>query len=199
MKKLTKNSQQRLYAAAGLGVNTLNLMMGSYLCSALLVGGFGEAVLPYQTYAQKDLVIAAVWSVFVLLAKIVDGLIDIPMASFTDRLKSRWGRRRPALMIGFVPMILSYIAFLIIPDSSGATMLNTVYYFVVLCVFYTCYTLTMVTYYATFAEIVEDEEQRNRISTTKSVYDIVYFILGYVVIRLLLNGMNIRTDSNVYD
>lgn len=193
MKKLTKNSQQRLYAAAGLGVNTLNLMMGSYLCSALLVGGFGEAVLPYQTYAQKDLVIAAVWSVFVLLAKIVDGLIDIPMASFTDRLKSRWGRRRPALMIGFVPMILSYIAFLIIPDSSGATMLNTVYYFVVLCVFYTCYTLTMVTYYATFAEIVEDEEQRNRISTTKSVYDIVYFILGYVVIRLLLNGMNIRT------
>ncbi len=192
MKKLKKKSQQRLYALSGLGVNTLNLMVGSYLCSALLVGGFGESAVPYQTYAQKDLVIAGVWSVFVLIAKILDGLIDIPMAAFTDRLQSRWGRRRPSLMIGFIPMVLAYAALLIIPDHSGPTMLNTVYYFLVLCVFYSSYTLTMVTYYATFTEIVETEEERNRISTTKSVFDIVYFILGYVAIRALLSGMNIR-------
>ena len=192
MQKLTKKSQQRLYAVAGMGVNTLNLMMGSYLCSALLVGGFGEAAVPYQTYAQKDLVIVGLWSVFVLIAKIVDGLIDIPMASFTDQLRSRWGRRRPSLLIGFIPMILSYTLFLVIPNPQGVTLLNTVYYFVVLCVFYSSYTLTMVTYYATFTEIVDTEEERNRISTTKSVFDIVYFILGYVVIRMLLNGMNIR-------
>lgn len=193
MKKLTKKSQQRFYALGGMGINTLNLMMGSYLCSALLVGGFGEAAIPYQTFAQKDLVIVGVWSVFVLIAKIVDGLIDIPMASFADQLKSRWGRRRPALIIGVVPMVLSYALFLVVPNPQGATMLNTVYYFVMLCIFYTSYTLTMVTYYATFTEIVSTEEERNRISTTKSVFDIVYFILGYVVIRMLLNGLNIRT------
>ncbi len=192
MQKLTKKSQQRLYALAGMGVNTLNLMMASYLCSALLVGGFGQDAIANQTFAQKDLVIAGVWSVFVLIAKIMDGLIDIPMASFTDQLKSRWGRRRPALVIGFIPMVLSYVAFLFIPNPGGATMLNTIYYFVILCIFYACYTLTMVTYYASFTEIVETEEERNRISTTKSVFDIVYFILGYVVIRMLLDGMNIR-------
>ncbi len=192
MQKLTKKSQQRLYALAGMGVNTLNLMMASYLCSALLVGGFGKDAIANQTYAQRDLVIAGVWSVFVLIAKIVDGLIDIPMASFTDQLKSRWGRRRPSLVIGFIPMVCSYVAFLFIPNPGGATMFNTIYYFVILCIFYACYTLTMVTYYASFTEIVETEEERNRISTTKSVFDIVYFILGYVVIRMLLDGMNIR-------
>lgn len=192
MKKLTKKYQQRLYAFGGMGVNTLNLMMGSYLCSALLVGGFGEDAIPYQTFAQRDLVILGVWSVFALIAKIVDGVIDIPMASFADQLKTRWGRRRPALVIGAVPMVISYALFLIVPNPQGATMLNTVYYFVMLCIFYTSYTLTMVTYYATFTEIVETEEERNRISTTKSVFDIVYFILGYVVIRMLLNGLNIK-------
>ena len=192
MKKLTKKYQQRLYAFGGMGVNTLNLMMGSYLCSALLVGGFGEDAIPYQTFAQKDLVILGVWSVFTLIAKIVDGLIDIPMASFADQLKTRWGRRRPALVIGAVPMVFSYALFLIVPNPQGATMLNTVYFFVMLCLFYTSYTLTMVTYYATFTEIVDTEEERNRISTTKSVFDIVYFILGYVVIRMLLNGLNIK-------
>lgn len=191
MKKLTKKSQQRFYALGGMGVNLLNIMMGSYLCSALLVGGFGEAAIPYQTFAQKDLVIIGVWSVFVLIAKIVDGVIDIPMAAFADQLKTRWGRRRPALLIGAIPMIISYVLFLVIPNPAGATMLNTIYYFVMLCIFYTAYTLTMVTYYATFTEIVDTEEERNRISTTKSVYDIVYFILGYVVIRMLLNGLNI--------
>ena len=192
MKKLTRKSQQRLYAVGGMGVNTLNLMMASYLCSALLVGGFGEEAVRNQTFAQKDLVIAGVWSVFVLIAKIIDGIIDIPMASLTDQLKSRWGRRRPSLVIGLVPMIIAYLLFLVIPNPAGATMLNTVWYFVALCVFYTFYTLTMVTYYATYTEIVETEEERNRISTTKSVMDIIYFILGYVVIRMMLNGMNIR-------
>ena len=192
MKKLNKRWQLFLYAASGMGVNMMNLMMGSYLCSALLTGGFGEAAIPYQTYLSRDLVIAGVWSVFVLIAKIIDGVIDIPMASFTDRLRTRWGRRRPALVIGMVPMILSYVLFLAVPQPEGATLLNTIYYGVMLCIFYSFYTLTMVTYYATYTEIVDNERDRTTISNVKSVFDILYFILGYVVVRMLLNGLNIR-------
>ena len=192
MKKLTKKWQHLLYACAGMGINMLNLMMGSYLCSALLVGGFGEAALPYQTYIQHDLVIPAVWAVFAFLAKILDGIIDIPLASFTDNLRSRWGNRRPAIAIGMALLLAAYLLFLIIPHPKGASILNTIYYGVVLCMFYTCYTLTMVTYYATFTEIVDNEKARNYISNVKAVCDIVYFVLGYVVVRILLNGINIR-------
>lgn len=192
MRKLTKRSQMMLYAVAGMGVNMLNLMVNSYLCSALIAGGFSAKDMPFQTYLSKDLVIAGVWSVFALIAKIIDGVIDIPMASFADQLKSRWGRRRPAIVIGLVPMILAYLLFLVIPNPSGETLLNTVYYGLLLCVFYAFYTLTMVTYYATYTEIVETERERGIISNTKSVCDILYFILGYVVVRMLLNGINIR-------
>ena len=192
MKKLTKKRQILLYAASGLGINMLNLMMTSYLCSALLVGGFGEAAKPFQTFAQKDLVIPAVWAVFALAAKILDGVIDVPMAAFTDALRSRWGRRRPSLLIGMVPLLAAYLLFLIIPRPEGASLLNTVYYGVILCVFYTSYTLTMVTYYATYTEIVDNTDARNLMSNAKSVFDIVYFILGYVGVRALLNGINIR-------
>lgn len=180
------------YAFSGMGINMLNLMMGSYLCSALLIGGFGENAIPFQTYLGKDLVVAAVWAVFALVAKIVDGIIDIPMASFTDNLRTRFGRRRPALVIGLVPLLLSYVLFLVVPDPAGATLVNTIYYGVMLCVFYSFYTLTMVTYYATFTEIVETVEERNMIANAKSFFDIVYFILGYVVVSAMLKGMNIR-------
>lgn len=194
MRKLKSKRQMLLYAISGMGVNMLNLMMGSYLCSALIASGFGEEAIAHQTFAQKDLVIAAVWAVFGLAAKIIDGIIDVPMASLTDNLRSRWGRRRPALMLGFVPMVAAYLLFLIVPND-GATLWNTIYYGVVLCVFYSFYTLTMVTYYATFTEIVETERERSFISNVKSVCDIIYFILGYVGVRAMLNGMNIRTAA----
>lgn len=192
MRKLTKRWQLFVYAVSAMGVNMLNLMMGSYLCSALIAGGFEQTARQFQTYKGYDLVIAGVWAGFVLVAKIIDGIIDIPMASLTDRLRSRWGRRRPSLIIGMVPMLAAYAAFLFIPNPSGSTMLNTVYYGLVLCVFYSFYTLTMVTYYATYTEIVETERERSILSNVKSVCDIVYYILGYVVVRALLNGMNIR-------
>ena len=192
MKKLRSKRQIVLYAASGLGINLLNTVMASYLCSALLAGGFKGDAVKYQTFAQKDLVVAALWAVFAFIAKVVDGVIDVPMAALTDGLRTKWGRRRPSLIIGLVPMLISYVLFLVIPDPSGATVLNTVYYGVVLCAFYTFYTLTMVTYYATYTEILENEQQRSLMSTVKSVCDIVYFILGYVAVRAMLNGMNIR-------
>lgn len=194
MKKLHTKGQMLLYAVSGMGVNLLNLMMGSYLCSALLIGGFGEQAIKNQTFEGHDLVIAALWAMFGLAAKIVDGIIDIPMASFTDRLKTRWGRRRPAILIGMIPMILAYLAFLLwCPNPGDATWLNTVYYGVILCIFYSAYTLTMVTYYATFTEIVDNEAGRDFISNVKSVCDIVYFIIGYVAVSGMLGGMHLRT------
>ena len=192
MKKITGKGKIILYAASGLGINMLNLMMTSYLCSALLVGGFSAEAVPNQTYLARDLVVPAVWAVFALVAKIIDGVIDIPMAAFTDGLRTRFGRRRPALLIGLIPLVMAYCAFLIIPHPQGASVMNTVYYGLILCVFYSFYTLTMVNYYATFTEIVETQRERSLLSNAKSVFDIMYFILGYVVVRMLLNGLNIR-------
>ncbi len=193
MRKLTKKWQMFLYAIGGMGVNMLNLMVGSYLSSAIIASGFGPDVVGNQTFLSRDLVIPAIWAIFGLIAKIIDGVIDVPMASFTDNLKSRFGRRRPALIIGLVPMILAYVLFtLITPYKGGESLGNTIFYGIALCVFYSFYTLTMVTYYATFTEIVDTQKDRNFISNVKSVCDIVYFILGYVVVRTMLNGMNIR-------
>lgn len=179
------------YSFGALGVNLLNIIVGSYLCSALISSGFAPQDVGNHTFAGITLVVAAVWSIFSLVAKILDGLIDIPMAHFTDRLRSRWGRRRPAIVIGLIPMIASYCLFLIVPIN-GESILNTIYYFIMLAIFYTSYTLTMVTYYATFTEIVDNESDRRFLTNMKSIADIVYFIIGFALVPMLLKGLNIR-------
>ena len=84
MKKISGKFKIGLYACSGMGINLMNVMMGSYLCSALLVGGFRtESDLMNQTFLQKDLVIAGLWATFILIAKIVDGEMDeFPEAAF---------------------------------------------------------------------------------------------------------------------
>lgn len=191
MEKITSRKKLLIYGCSGLGVNMLNIIVGSYLCSALLTGGFVDDVENW-TYLNKDLVVAGIWGVLVLVAKVLDGLIDIPFSSFTDNLKTKWGRRRPAILIGYIPMLIAYVLFLV-PIDNGATVLNTVWFAVMLCIFYAFYTLTMLTYYATFSEIVTNERDMLFLSNTKSICDVIYFSIGFALVPLFVTlGMNIR-------
>lgn len=192
-----KKGKLILYACSGLGVNMLNIIVGSYLCSALLVGGFDKNVERW-TYLNKDLVVAGLWAVLAFIAKIVDGLIDIPFSHFTDNLRTKWGRRKPSLVIGFVPMIIAYLLFLV-PLNSEATILNTIWFAVLLCIFYGTYTLTMITYYATFSEIAQNEQEISLLSNAKSVCDVAYFCLGFALLPAFISmGMNIRTVALIF-
>lgn len=190
MKKLTKR-QLTWYGIAGLGPNMLNLMVGAYLCDALMTQGFSINI-EHWTYLNKTLIVVFVWSIFVTIAKIVDGVIDIPLGAFTDNLKSKWGKRRPSLLGGIVVMLLAYLMFLVVPFNTTESIGNTIWFFVWLCVFYSAYTLTMVTYYATFSEVTDNQADRVYLSNVKSTVDIIYFVLGYALIPAMIGLANIR-------
>ena len=197
MQKITNRKKLFLYGCSGMGVNMLNLIMGSYLLSALLVGGFDEHIESW-TYVSRDLVIAGIWSILLFAIKAFDGIIDVPFASFTDRLKTRWGRRRPAILMGFIPMMISYVLFLF-PITNDKSVANTIWFASLLGVFYCFYTLTMLTYYATFSEVCETEQDIVFLSNTKSVFDVVYFIFGYALLPVFISiGINIRYVALIF-
>lgn len=197
MKKLDKRWQLILFGCAGLGLNMLNMIVGSYLCSGLLVGGFVDNVESW-TYMNRDLVIAAIWGILVFGVKAFDGIIDIPLSSFTDNLRTRWGRRRPAILIGYIPLLVAYVLFLF-PLEDKAGILNTLWFAGLLAVFYGAYTLTMVTYYATYAEILKDERDRVFVSNVKSICDVVYFSLCFALVPVFVDmGVNIRYVALIF-
>ena len=177
---------------AGIGPNMLNLMMGAYLCDALYTRGFSENIESW-TYLNKDLIVVLIWGALITIAKIVDGFIDIPLGSLADNLKTRWGKRRPALLVGIIIMLLAYLMFLVVPHNAEGDVFNTIWFAFWLIIFYSSYTLTMLTYYATFSEVTENDSDRVLLSNAKSTMDIVYFILGYALVPALVGGFNIRT------
>ena len=197
MKYLDKKWKIILYGCSGLGLNMLNIIIGTHLCNALIDSGF-DSDLEFWTYESKTLVVVALWSVLSLCIKIFDGVVDIPLATFTDNLRTRWGRRRPAILMGYIPLIAAYVLFLF-PIRHEAGILNTIWFALLLGIFYAGYTLTMVTYYATFAEIVKTDKERVFLSTVKSICDVVYFSLNFALVPLFVSlGINIRYVALIF-
>lgn len=191
MKLLKKRWQLIIYACSGLGLNMLNMIMGVHLCNALIRDGF-DSDIEFWTYENKTLVVVGLWMLLSVVVKALDGVIDIPLSAFTDNLRTRWGRRRPAIAMGYIPILISYVLFLV-PLQHDATLLNTLWFVFLLGVFYASYTLTMLTWYATFAEIVDNDRDRVFLSTVKSICDVVYFSLNFALVPLFVSmQMNIR-------
>lgn len=197
MKKFTSKKQLILYGCSGLGINMLSLFMGSYLCSALQVGGFVDNVEQW-TYLNKDIVVYALWTALAFFAKALDGFIDLPFAYLIDKINTKFGRRKTGLLIGVIPTIITFVLFLI-PLNDSATILNTVWFGVILCLFYSFYTLTMLTYYATFREVCATEKDVMFLSNVKSIFDVVYFSLGFALIPIFIGmKLNIRMVALIF-
>lgn len=201
MKKLPKGLLL-LYGCSGLGVNMLSMVMGSYLVSALQTGGFAADDIGLWTYVDKDLILPAVWIFIGFFAKALDGIIDLPFATFADKLKTKLGRRKTGILIGFIPMLASYLLFLVSPFEPGFLndIPSTIWFGVLLCSFYTFYTLTMLTYYATFSEICRDDKDTTFLSNTKSICDVAYMALVYALFPVFVNvlGFNVRNVAVIF-
>lgn len=197
MKKITNRKLLAVYGCSGIGVNMLNIIMGSYLCSALMTGGFVDHIESW-TYLNKTLIVAGLWSVLVFLAKAFDGVIDLPLATLADKIHTKFGRRKTAILIGLIPTVISYCLFLI-PLEAKESYLNTIWFGALLFIFYACYTLTMLTYYATFSEICRNESDALFLSNSKSICDVVYFSLSYALVPVfVISGINIRIVALIF-
>lgn len=193
MKQLHTKKDLFVYALGGMGLNILNLIMESYLCDAVMVEGFSTNV-DHWTYANKTLVIGSVWAIMIVIAKVIDGLIDIPLSHFADNFRSKHGHRKSVMLRGYIPTLICYVLFLY-PLNNRLSMSNTLYLGLILCLFYIFYTLTMVAYYATFSEITQDVLT---LSHYKSICDIIYFVCGFIGVPFLITYCNIRMVALIF-
>lgn len=140
---------------------------------------------------------AAGYAAGMLIARILDGLVDVPIAHWTDNLKSRWGRRRPLMLIGMIP---AAVAFMLMwyPPFSGAALGenghwgNAVYIAIMSSIFFFFYTLMIVPYLASLSEIVKDETSRVRVASWQTFFNTGSYVLVYVMAPILFDRFGVR-------
>ncbi len=99
-----------------------------------------------------------------MIDKVFDGVIDIPFAAITDTLSTKWGRRRPAIAVCAVPMIVSY-ALCWFPVGGENQIINTIWIFLWALVFFATYTMCLIAFYGSLSTTCCDKPQRVRVSS----------------------------------
>src|SRR5258708_4515313 len=65
----------------------------------------------------------ALISTIVFIQRLWDAMLDPLFGQFSDNFRSRWGRRRPLLLAGVVPVAVLFAALWWFPRRSGGTYL----------------------------------------------------------------------------
>lgn len=97
-----------------------------------------------------------------MAASIFDGCIDPVMGAFADRTRTRWGRYRPYILWGTIPLALSFAALYYKPglDAFGITAVVCATHLL----FRVCYTIGSIPYISLTARVTSSSSERSTIA-----------------------------------
>lgn len=190
---LDKKWKEIFYGSCFFGPNLLFVLLGAYFTDALNPAGL-TANIESWSLTGYALIVPGIFGIVWMIAKVFDGLVDIPMAALTDNLRTRWGRRRPVLLVALIPMAISYFLVWTPLEFRENSVLNTVWVGFMLLIFFTAYTLSVITFNGSLSSVCKDDEQRMRVGSYKSFWETIGYCITYALIPVFISkGVNIRT------
>ena len=102
------------------------------------------------------------WGLLFFLPRLLDAVLDPIMGFITDNTRSRWGRRKPYIMIGAVITGLSYIVMWQLYETNSLNF-NFTYFLIGSLVFYVGLTIFATPYIAMGYEMSDNFHERTRL------------------------------------
>lgn len=135
------------------------------LGSGFLTIFFGNAVV--KSFAQPVYQMTlgmnpAIFGLVMALPRFWDAITDPLMGYISDNLHTRWGRRKPLIVIGAVLQAIAFGIIWMVPEGLGEVG-TIVYLSVSLLLFYTCYTVFSVPFVSLSYEMTPDYNERTRV------------------------------------
>jgi glycoside/pentoside/hexuronide:cation symporter, GPH family len=94
--------------------------------------------------------------------RFLDGFLDPLIGKISDNLHSKWGRRKPFIVIGAALMGIVFGLTWMVPESWSQPA-KLVYFIVMQFIFFTCYSMFSVPYNALTYEMTPDYNERNSV------------------------------------
>ncbi|WP_405116153.1 MFS transporter [Micromonospora sp. NBC_01405] len=160
-----------------------------YALGSLATGAFGTVpgllLLPYLTDTLG--VAAGVAALLVLLPKAWDVLVNPVVGRISDRTRSRWGARRPYLLLGGLALGVLFAAIFAGPFGSGPAAAG--YVAVAFLAAATAFAFFQVPYVAMPAELTDDYAERTRLMSWRiAVLAVAILVSGAVAPAVVAAG-----------
>jgi len=130
---------------------------------------------------------AALAGIAVFVPKLWDVVTDPVMGFLSDHTRTRWGRRRPYLLVGSLLMWLAFSFLFVSPEFTSTT---SAFVYVMLMYFFctTAYTVYVIPYTAMPAEMTDDIHERTTIISFRMTFALVGMLVAGVVAPLLVDA-----------
>lgn len=120
-----------------------------------------------------------------MIARFWDAVTDYLMGLISDKTRSRWGRRRPYILFGAIPLGFSFAALWQIPPGSDA--LRFAYYLGAFILFNSAYTVVAVPYSSLMAEMTQDYDERTSLSGFRMGSSFLGTLVGAAGVTLVVD------------
>ena len=130
----------------------------------------------------------------IMVGKIWDAVTDPVAGYLSDHTRSRWGRRRPYIFCGAIPLFLTMILMFTNPrlESQGALFAWGVAAFCLLCA---AYTVVNIPYSALTPELTRDFHERTSLNGYRFGFAVVGTLLGAGAALPLVNAFSDRNTG----
>lgn len=130
---------------------------------------------------------AALAGVALWIGKIWDAVVDPFIGFYSDRTQSRWGHRRPWLLIGALPLLLTMWLFFSTPDFRSSPVLGCVWATFALCLLNTAYSAVNIPYGSLTPGLTKDYKERTSLNGFRFGFAVIGTMLGAAAVQPIVD------------
>lgn len=131
--------------------------------------------------------------IVILLSRTWDAVIDPVIGGLSDRTISRWGRRKPWIALGALPLAATFMALVVIPDITDS-ILEAFYLGGLTFLFFLFWTMVTVPYEALGAELSFDYDERTRLLGVREAAVLAGTLMAAVIPIVIGIGSDLTAD-----
>ncbi|MFX1327773.1 MAG: MFS transporter [Promethearchaeota archaeon] len=130
----------------------------------------------YYSVIQLNVIVITIafiiWSIWNAINDPLLGLIS-------DRTSSKWGRRKPFILAGLIPLII--INVLLWTPPRGNDLASFIYLLIIIIIWELFYTMYSVNQTSLFPEMFRDLDQRAKANTSIQIFQIISLLIAFIL------------------
>ena len=134
----------------------------------------------------------------IFVGKTWDYINDPIFGHLTDRTRSRWGRRRPYLLFGFIPFGLAFVLLWCRPPITNPWGL-TAFYAAAFFIWDSMVTLVTMPYFALTPELTQDYDERTSLTSVRMVFSLIGSLAAFVVPLMIIGSMRPENSGRIIE
>ncbi len=122
---------------------------------------------------------------------------DPLMGYISDRTNTKWGRRRPYILLSMIPLALMMVL-LFTPPLHASEAVKMVYFIGIICAFELFYTMYNLNHTCMFPEVFLDPEERVKAMNIKQIIGIIALLLAFLLPGFIIGDLTDAANFSKY-